>query len=1402
MNDQSSVGMAQRQTLAGDRYRLDSLLGRGGMGVVYAVTDAISGERLALKRARDARNTAQLHTEYALLRELSHPSVIRVHDYGVDAQGPFYTMELLEGSSLSERGRVHWQEASRLLRDVASSLAVLHSRRLLHRDVTLGNVYCTRAGRSKLLDFGAVTSMGCAASWFGTPPYLPPEAFDAQPLDARLDLYALGAALYRMLTGDHAYPAARFEELPRHWRTQPRAPHELVAQVPLALSQLTMALLSLAPQSRPSSAAEVMERLAPLLGSGAGEPSDVPRAYLATPALIGRAQPLRQIRELFALQPTAASSDAARAEPHGMAPFDPRRPPAALRGLTSIARPARATPRVVAICGASGTGRSRMLEACATEARREGYTVLHACGKDPQNAYGLLNSLAQSALATLPGALHDPATAHLCALLRPARHTEAAAAADSLPAHKDRSTLQLAAAACLRALAHDRPLLLALDDLDRADEPSVACLLPVCELENLRVAFTAQSDHTAHAGAALDFLAHDSLRIELGNLTRAEVLELLRSVFGEIPNVAVIAERMHALTEGRPAWLMQLAEQLVDERAIRYEAGGFRVPAELRVEQLPSSLQDVLRARLSNTSGQARELACAFMLDPEAWYAPEELAHSWQAPLGPCIAELERAGVLVRDGARLGLRNRVLVDSGDEVLKRECHLRLAALFARRDDPARAAGHYWCAGEQGAAIDALVQLCEAVQRSVQDDPHVFDTLLARLPPDFLGLLCSAIDCSQERQCSKRSEMMLRLTCVRLGALTCDGREIPHLLVLLAHLRVVTGLDAWESATHITDAAARVQHALAWARARYEACAPHERCFELPEALAVLGGICGYAAGICIQTRNFAVMAAQPSLTPYAGVSPTLAMIQEVLNAVMHVMAGRYQQARSTYHRILELIDGETGEEIAPAPRRFNRSGCYYTLGLLAAQLGNEEALTWADKLERELLFEVPAARVRMTYQLVLGDLAEVEHWRLRAERLRIAQRPHEVFYIGAILHELLYCIASEDLMAIKRGRDELEPLVLRFPGLRPKLDLARGEYCRLRGELMQAEAHLEAVLANCECGRDATWQAAAASHLAVLQERGDLERARLLGREYFAAAQRADLRDSGNIIAQRLALIEAQLGDACAARELAHGALRWIEMLDAKGMRAGLAYEACARVALLTNDPDGFRAHLRACAQQYLVRKNPALCARYDRIVRDARAAGMRVDASLLASPMSKASFDAREVDVQLREAATLGARHAALLALIVRHAGARAGALYLDDAGHMLLKTTLNESAWPAQLEIGLSRASAASPKLELLSAEPCSHELQLENTNDRTLEASLGALHTLRTSVFILERVDGGSRVMGVAMLRGPSAAWTQRPIELSATAAGLLLGAAVIEAIERSDEQRHEFDVGGECA
>src|SRR4051812_42395808 len=142
------------QTIGG-RYTVESVLGRGGMGAVYRVRDARSGGLVALKRvrARDARKAqkrkALLEREYHTLSQLAHPRIIEVYDYGIDDVGPYYTMELLDGKDLDQGGRLAWKRVCAVLCDVASSLAILHSRGLLHRDVSARNVRITGDGRAK-----------------------------------------------------------------------------------------------------------------------------------------------------------------------------------------------------------------------------------------------------------------------------------------------------------------------------------------------------------------------------------------------------------------------------------------------------------------------------------------------------------------------------------------------------------------------------------------------------------------------------------------------------------------------------------------------------------------------------------------------------------------------------------------------------------------------------------------------------------------------------------------------------------------------------------------------------------------------------------------------------------------------------------------------------------------------------------------------------------------------------------------------------------------------------------------------------------------------------------------------------------------------------------------------------
>jgi len=216
------------------------------LGAQSGVRDNVSCNKRGLARdaKKSARYEALLSREYHTLCQLAHPRIIEVYDYGVDSSGPYYVMELLDGNDLDASGRLPWQDACPLLRDVASSLAILHARGLLHRDVSARNVRRTSDGRAKLIDFGAMTSMGVPKAIVGTPPFMAPEVLQMQTLDGRADLFSLGALAYRLLTGRHAYPARHTKDLRDIWRSRPQTPARRIAEMPSALSELVMELLA------------------------------------------------------------------------------------------------------------------------------------------------------------------------------------------------------------------------------------------------------------------------------------------------------------------------------------------------------------------------------------------------------------------------------------------------------------------------------------------------------------------------------------------------------------------------------------------------------------------------------------------------------------------------------------------------------------------------------------------------------------------------------------------------------------------------------------------------------------------------------------------------------------------------------------------------------------------------------------------------------------------------------------------------------------------------------------------------------------------------------------------------------------------------------------------------------
>src|SRR3954471_19011955 len=216
---------AQLPTRIGARYEVLAELGRGGMAVVYRVRDLGRGEEVALKqllppreatKAREA--TALFEREFYTLAQLSHPGVVEVYDFGRDSSRAYYTMQLGEGRDLSEGAPWPYGKACELIAQVCSSLSLLHSRGLVHRDISPRNVRCTQAGAAKLIDFGAMVPMGPNTQIVGTPSFIAPEVLHQLSLDGRTDLFSLGATLYYALTGRTPFAARTFADLRDIWR--------------------------------------------------------------------------------------------------------------------------------------------------------------------------------------------------------------------------------------------------------------------------------------------------------------------------------------------------------------------------------------------------------------------------------------------------------------------------------------------------------------------------------------------------------------------------------------------------------------------------------------------------------------------------------------------------------------------------------------------------------------------------------------------------------------------------------------------------------------------------------------------------------------------------------------------------------------------------------------------------------------------------------------------------------------------------------------------------------------------------------------------------------------------------------------------------------------------------------
>ena len=257
------------------RFQIEREVGRGAAGIVYRAYDTLTQRTVALKvlAARDASEEARFEREGNVLAALSHPGIVQVVAAGVlDDESPFLAMEWLDGEDLAARHRrrpLSLRLALDLAEQVAHALSAAHAAGIVHRDVKPSNVFLVGdPPQVKLVDFGVATTgdvrLTNRGHLIGTPAYMAPEqARGENVVDARADLFALGATLFELIAGrpPHVGPTP-IATLARLVTTPAPQLSELVPSVPQALDELMASLLATSPDDRPSSAAEVAVALA------------------------------------------------------------------------------------------------------------------------------------------------------------------------------------------------------------------------------------------------------------------------------------------------------------------------------------------------------------------------------------------------------------------------------------------------------------------------------------------------------------------------------------------------------------------------------------------------------------------------------------------------------------------------------------------------------------------------------------------------------------------------------------------------------------------------------------------------------------------------------------------------------------------------------------------------------------------------------------------------------------------------------------------------------------------------------------------------------------------------------------------------------------------------------------
>jgi class 3 adenylate cyclase len=629
------------------RYEIVGDLGRGGRKRVYLAHDRDSEGREVAVALFETEGIAEIavtrarREAQAMERLGRHAHIVSVLATGEHDGRPYMVSEYMPGGDLAgiladePSGRLDAERTMAIATDICLALEHAHARSIVHRDLKPANIWIGEDGRARLGDFGLAATErrsreAAEGLLVGTVAYLPPEQALGRGVDARADLYSLGAVVYEMLTGQPPFPGDdAVAIISRHVNAEPVPPRGLEPTVPPALDRLVIRLLAKSPGDRPDSAAEVRAEL----GRVAADPEATEDAEsgegslgnLASGALVGRDQELGEMRE--AVEEALAGSG-----------------------------------NLMFIVGEPGIGKTRAAEELVTFAGMRGARVLWGrCHEDDRAPafWPWIEAIREFVRDADPVGLRwqlgprAPDVARLVPELAERLGEEPEPLASINEA--DRFRLFDSVTGFLADASRSRPLVIVLDDLHWADASSLELLRFVSRQLSgtglLLVGTYRDVELGRHhpLSRALSELtaARNARRVPLRGLDVGGVASMIEATTGS-PPPAALARSIWEQTEGNPFFVGEVVRLLASEG--RLDGAGAGLPAVI-----PEGVRDVVGQRLDRLTPEANEvLKVAAVAGREFETAVVAAASERDADEVETALASARENLLVSDGATAG----------------------------------------------------------------------------------------------------------------------------------------------------------------------------------------------------------------------------------------------------------------------------------------------------------------------------------------------------------------------------------------------------------------------------------------------------------------------------------------------------------------------------------------------------------------------------------------------------------------------------------------------------------------------------------------------------------------------------------------------------------------------------